>query len=269
MNTPRVAAEGTGRAALVTGAARGLGEGIARRLAKDGWSVLMADADSRVGETASALGAALELPPGRLLPRVTDVADVIQIDSAVQAAVDRFAGLDLAVANAGIGGVETDLVDLEPSDFDAIVAVNLRGVYLTCRAAARVMRTVRQGSIVTISSIVGQDPLPRAAAYSATKAGVIALTQALALELAPYGVRANGIAPGYMATEMQWAGLRARAAHSGVSFEAERERVVAMLPLARHGTPDDVGAAVAFLASADAAYITGHTLGVHGGIIRR
>jgi NAD(P)-dependent dehydrogenase (short-subunit alcohol dehydrogenase family) len=131
------------------------------------------------------------------------------------------------------------------------------------------MRTAHRGSIVTISSIFGQDPFPRTAAYSATKAGVIALTQALALELAPYGIRANSIAPGYMATEMQWAGLRARAAHAGISFDAERQRVAAMVPLGRHGTPDDVGAAVAFLASADAAYITGHTLGVHGGVVRR
>jgi len=269
VSVPAVPTRGPAGVALVTGGARGLGEGIARRLAHDGWSVLLADADARVAETVDALSATLELPQGRLAPRVTDVADAAQVEAAIQAALNQFGGLDLAVANAGIGGVEADLIDVEPTDFDAIVAVNLRGVYLTCRAAGRVMRAARRGSIVTISSIFGQEPLPRTAAYSATKAGVIALTQALALELAPYGVRANSIAPGYMATEMQWAGLRARAAHAGVSFEAERERVMAMLPLGRHGTPDEVGAAVAFLASADAAYITGHTLGVHGGVVRR
>jgi NAD(P)-dependent dehydrogenase (short-subunit alcohol dehydrogenase family) len=165
--------------------------------------------------------------------------------------------------------VEVELLDLEPRDFDAIIAVNLRGVYLTCRTAGRVLRSAHQGSIVIISSIFGLEPYPRVAAYSATKAGTIALTQALAVELAPYRVRINCIAPGYMATEMQWAGLRARAAHAGITFDEERQRVVKLVPWGRHGTGEDVGAAVAFLASDDADYITGATLGIHGGVIRR
>jgi NAD(P)-dependent dehydrogenase (short-subunit alcohol dehydrogenase family) len=256
-------------AALVTGAAAGLGEGIARRLGRDGWSVLLFDVSESVSDTAAALVADLELPEGRLIAIVGDVRNEDQVEAAVAAAVNRFGGLDLAVANAGVGGVEVDLVDLEARDFDDIIAVNLRGVYLTCKAAGRVMRSDGGGSIVTISSIFAQDPFPRTAAYSASKAGVIALTEALALELAPHGVRVNSIAPGYMATEMQWAGLRARAAHAGITFEEERKRVVAMVPLGRHGTGNDVGAAVAFLASDDSSYITGHTLGVNGGVVRR
>lgn len=257
------------RSAFVTGAAQGLGEGIVRRLARDGWSVLLLDNNPLVNETATNLMHELGLPVGRLVPYVADVSSTEQMDGAIAEVVSKFGRLDLAVANAGIGGLEVDLIDLEPRDFDAIIAVNLRGVYLTCRAAGRVMRSAGQGVIVIISSIFGLEPYPRAATYSATKAGTIALTQALAVELAPYHVRINCIAPGYMATEMQWAGLRARATHTGITFEEERQRVVKMIPWGRHGTGDDVGAAVAFLASPDADYITGATLGIHGGVIRR
>ena len=259
----------TPRRAIVTGAAQGLGEGIVRRLARDGWSVLLADVKPSVEDTARTITSELQLPAGRLVACVTDVSQAADVDRAVGMAVQRFGGLELVAANAGIGGVEIDLLDLEPEDFDQMVAVNLRGIYLICRAGGRVLRAAHKGCIVTTSSIFGQEPFARAAAYSATKAGVIALTQALALELAPYGVRVNSVSPGYMATEMQWAGLRARAAHAGISFEQERQRVVQMVPLGRHGTGDDIGAAVAFLASDDASYITGATLGVTGGVVRR
>jgi NAD(P)-dependent dehydrogenase (short-subunit alcohol dehydrogenase family) len=257
------------RTAVVTGAARGLGEGVVERLARDGWSVVLFDSSPDVEQTAERLASELGLPDGVLLHRVGSVADEEDVDGLVRHAVERFGGLELAVANAGVGGVEVELVDLDPAEFDRIVAVNLRGVYLTCRAAGRVLREARRGSIVTISSIFGWEPYPRTSAYSATKAGVIALTQALAAELAPYGVRANTVAPGYMATEMQWEGLRARAAHVGVTFDEEVARVRTMVPLGRHGTGDDVGAAVAFLASDDASYVTGHTLGLTGGVVRR
>ena len=129
----------------------------------------------------------------------------------VDLAVERFGGLDLAVANAGTGGVEVDLVDLAVEDFERIVNVNYRGVFLTCKYAGRVMRQQSNGNIVTVSSIFGQEPYPRVATYSGTKAGVIALTLAFALEMAPHNVRVNTIAPGYMGTEMQWEGLRQRA----------------------------------------------------------
>ena len=255
--------------ALVTGAAQGLGVGISRRLAKDGWSVVLVDWNDMVYATTAELVKELDLHDDRLIPYVADVSREDQIEEAVKETVNRFGSLELVVANAGIGGVEVDLVDLEPPDFDDIIRVNLRGTYLTCRAAGRVMREAGNGSIITISSIFGWEPYPGVAAYSATKAGIIALTEALSLELAPHGVRVNSIAPGYMATEMQWAGLRARAARAGISFEEEKKRVWNKVPLGRHGTPDEVGAAVAFLASTDAAYITGHTLGVTGGVVRR
>jgi NAD(P)-dependent dehydrogenase (short-subunit alcohol dehydrogenase family) len=255
--------------ALVSGAARGLGRGIARRLGEDGWAVFLIDVNPDVSATAEQLARELELPEEKLVPWVADVSSEEQVERAVAATVSRFGSLDLAVANAGIGGVEVELLDLDSAEFDRIISVNLRGTYLTVRAAGRFMRQAGQGSIITISSIFGMEPYPRTAAYSASKAGVIALTQALAAELAPYNVRVNSIAPGYMATEMQWAGLRARAEHEGIAFEEERQRVWDRVPLGRHGTAEEIGAAVAFLASPAAAYITGTTLPIHGGVVRR
>lgn len=255
--------------AFVTGAARGLGEGIVRRLARDGWSILMTDISPAVESTAAQIAADTGIPPERLIAAQHDVSDAGRTEAVVDLAVQRFGGLDLAVANAGTGGVEVDLVDLEISDFEHMVDVNYRGVFLTCKYAGRVMREQGSGNIVTVSSIFGQEPYPRVAAYSGTKAGVIALTLAFALEMAPHNVRVNTIAPGYMATEMQWEGLRQRAAHAGISFEEERQRVWDLVPLGRHGTPDEMGALVAFLASDEAAYMTGVTLGLAGGVVRR
>jgi NAD(P)-dependent dehydrogenase (short-subunit alcohol dehydrogenase family) len=256
------------RAALVTGAAAGLGEGIARRLAADGWAVALLDVSPAVSATAGRLMSELDLPGGRLLPIVADVAEAAALDDAVAEVVETFGGLRLAVANAGIGGPSDEVVDLDEEDWDRVLAVNLRGAFLTCRAAARVMREAREGSIVVIASLFGRDPVPRGAAYCASKAGVEALARSLSLELAPYGVRVNTISPGNMATEMHWDELRARAAVSGHSYAEELEAARRDVPLGRHGTGADIGAAVAFLASDDASYITGHTLSVNGGIQR-
>ena len=257
------------RSAFITGASRGLGEGIARRLASDGWSVLMTDVNPAVHDSARKISDELGISPDKVVAIEHDVSSVEQTEVAVNLAVERFGGIDLTVANAGIGGVEVDLVDLKVEDFEHIINVNLRGVFLTCKFAGRVMREARKGSIITVSSIFGQEPYPRVASYSGTKAGVIAMTLAFALEMAPYNIRVNTIAPGYMATEMQWGGLRQRAEHAGITFEEERQRVWDLVPLGRHGTPEEMGALVAFLASDEAAYITGVTLGLAGGVVRR
>jgi NAD(P)-dependent dehydrogenase (short-subunit alcohol dehydrogenase family) len=258
-------------AAIVTGVASpfGIGAAVVRRLGRDGWSVLAFDIDTRVEAACQGLQSELHLPDGRLVPWLGDVTREGDVEAAVAEVVRRFGRLDLAVANAGTAGLEIDLVDQEPAAFDQIIAVNLRGVYLTCRAAGRVMRASGRGSIITISSIFGQEPFGRAAGYSATKAGVIALTQALAQELAPFGVRVNSIAPGYVATEMQAGAQGTRAERAGLTFEEEGERVDALVPLHRHGAGDDIAGAVAFLVSDDASYITGHTLGVTGGVVMR
>jgi 3-oxoacyl-[acyl-carrier protein] reductase len=259
------------RVALVTGAASpiGLGAGIVRRLARDGWRLVVVDHDERVAATVQGLVAELHIGPDSIVAYVGDVTAEDDVEAAAFLAVSTFGRLDAAIANAGTGGIEIDLVDMAPRDFDSIVAINLRGVYLTARAAGRTMRDARHGSIVLISSIFGQEPVARTAAYSATKAGVIAMTQAMALEMAPFNVRVNSIAPGYMLTEMLLGGYRQRAEHAGITTEQEQERVSKLIPLGRHGSGDDMGSAVAFLVSDEASYITGHTLGVTGGMVRR
>lgn len=253
--------------AIVTGAAAGLGAGIVERLASDGWHVALIDVSPDVHETGQVIARRHGLEPDALVALVADVALEDEIEEAVRAAVARLGGLDLAVANAGIGGPGDPVVDLAPAAFDRVIAVNLRGVFLTCRAAGRVMREAGAGSIVTITSIFAQQPVAGGAAYCASKAAVEALTRSLALELAPAGVRCNAIAPGHMATEMHWDELRSRAARHGSTFDDEVEAARVAVPLGRHGTPSDVGDVVAFLASADAAYVTGQTIGVNGGIL--
>ena len=245
------------RAAIVTGAARGLGLDIARRLLHDGMAVVMADVDEVVSEEAAQLGS-------RAIAAVCDVRDPGQVDSLVETTVTQSGRLDLFVANAGVGG-GGPIAEMSDNAYRRIVGVNLDGTFFSCRAAARVMIPARAGSIVTVGSIFGRDTPAGSGVYGATKAGVIALTHALARELGPHGIRVNCVCPGNMATEMHWGALRRRSAAAGVPFERAVEEVRAGIPLGRHGTGDDVGAVVSFLASDDAAYITGQTINVDGG----
>jgi sorbitol-6-phosphate 2-dehydrogenase len=245
------------RVAIVTGAARGLGLDVARRLLHDGMAVFMADVEEGVADAASRLGI-------RAFAAVCDVRDSAQVDSLVQTTVTRLGRLDLFVANAGVGG-GGPIAEMSDEAYRQIVGVNLDGAFFSCRAAARAMIPARTGSIVTIGSIFGRDTPAGAGVYGATKAGVIALTHALARELGPYGIRVNCVSPGNMATEMHWTALRRRSAAVGLPFEHVVEEVRAGIPLGRHGTGADVAAVVSFLASDDASYVTGQTINVDGG----
>lgn len=242
--------------ALVTGAAQGLGLGVARRLAADGARVVLADRSADVLTVTDGLAGAIG--------RICDVADSGAVDHLVAAIVADLGRLDILVANAGIGG-GGPLAEMADDIFHRIVAVNLAGTFYCCRAAARAMIPRESGVIITVGSIFGRDTPAGAGAYGATKAGVVALTQALARELGPHGIRVNCISPGNMATELHWAALERRAAREERPFAALRDDVRRAIPLGRHGTPEDVGAAVSFLASPDAAYITGQTINVDGG----
>jgi NAD(P)-dependent dehydrogenase (short-subunit alcohol dehydrogenase family) len=235
--------------AIVTGAARGLGAGIAERLERDGADVVGIDA---------ARGATLQ----------ADVADEGQVDRAVAAAVERLGGLDLLVNCAGIGGPGSPVTDTPVEAFRRTLEVNLVGAFLMARAGARVMIAQGEGgAIVNLGSMFGQRAVPFGAAYCASKGGIALLTQSLALELAPHRITVNTVAPGNMATEMHFDDLHERARRAGTSFEVELERARAEVPLGRHGTGEDVGGAVAWLASADAAYVTGQTISVNGGVL--
>lgn len=237
--------------ALVTGGARGLGAAVAARIARDGGRVAVIDVTAGAGVDFAG-----------------DVSDEEFVAGAVPAAAERLGGLDLLVNNAGVGGSEADAVDTPAAVFRRVLEVNLVGSFLVARAAAAVMIAQGTGgSIVNLGSMFGQQGVAGGSAYCASKGGVTLLTHSLALELAPHGIRVNTIAPGNMATEMHWDYLRKLAASSGTTLPEEVERVRASVPLGRHGTGEDIAGAVVWLASEDAAYVTGQTIGVNGGVL--
>ncbi len=236
--------------AIVTGAARGLGAGVAARLRRDGGAV--AGIDVLAAEDGL----------------VADVADEAQAEAAFATAVERLGGLDLLVNCAGIGGPGAPVAETAVAAFRRTLDVNLVGAFVLARAAARTLIAQGDGgAIVNVGSMFGQRGVPFGASYCASKGGLALLTQSLALELAPYGVRVNTVAPGNMATDMHFDELRARADRNGSTFDLEVDAARAEVPLGRHGTPDDVAGAVAWLASGDADYVTGQTIAVNGGVL--
>jgi NAD(P)-dependent dehydrogenase (short-subunit alcohol dehydrogenase family) len=251
---------------IVTGGARGLGNAIAERLVRDGGNALVIDIAPGVERAAERLGSVRE---GSLVsPLQGDVADAAFAEHAVDEAESRLGRLDVLVNCAGIGGPTTDLIETPVEALRPVIEVNLLGsMYMARAAASRMVREGTRGVIINIGSIFGQRGAAGAAPYCATKGGIALLTQALALELAPHGIRVNTVAPGYMETEMHWDELRARAAAEGTPLDAQIERVRESIPLARHGTGSDVAGAVAWLVSDDASYVTGQTIGVNGGVI--
>jgi NAD(P)-dependent dehydrogenase (short-subunit alcohol dehydrogenase family) len=236
--------------AIVTGAAQGLGAGVAARLARDGGAVVGIDVAPAVQGI------------------VADVADEAQAEAAFAEALETLGGLDLLVNCAGVGGPSTPVAETALDDFRRTLDVNLVGAFLMARAAARAM--IAQGgggAVVNIGSMFGQRAVPFGAAYCASKGGLALLTQSLALELAPHAITVNTVSPGNMETEMHFKELRERAGRNGRTLEAEVEAARREIPLGRHGTGEDVAGAVAWLASDDAAYVTGQTIGVNGGVL--
>ena len=241
----------SGKAAVVTGAASGIGRATVLRLAREGCRVLATDrAAEGLAETAA-------LAAAQGTPIETVQADVAASDAptaVIGGAVARFGTLDLLMNNAGVGGSKrADLTDDDA--FDAHLAVNLRAVFRFSRAAVAVMKT--GGAIVNVASIFGMIGFPGTAAYAAAKAGVAGLTRQMAADYGPGGIRVNAIAPGLIETGM----TQKRIAES----EWFRGQMTDMTPLGRNGQPEDIAAAAAFLLSDDAAFISGQVLVVDGG----
>jgi len=251
--------------AIVTGGAGGLGTAIAARFLRDGGNVALVDLSDRIETAADELRPTA--PGATVVTLRGDVADQDFAERAVTEAADALGGLDVLVNNAGIGGPATDVADTDPALIRRVLEVNLLGPFLMARSwAAAAIRSSRGVAIINIGSILGQQGDRGGAAYSASKGGIALLTQSLALELAPHGIRVNTIAPGNMATEMHWDWLRGQAQDQGTTFEDEVARVRASIPLGRHGTGDDIAGAIAWLVSDDASYVTGQTIGVNGGV---
>jgi 3-oxoacyl-[acyl-carrier protein] reductase len=244
MNAPA-----TPQVALVTGASRGIGRAIATALAAQGLRVV-GTATTEAG--AQAVGAALAAHGGQGL--VLDVNDAAAVDAAVDGIVKTHGGLHVLVNNAGITR-DTLALRMKDEDWDAVVDTNLKAVFRLCRSAMRTMMKQRWGRIVNITSVVGASGNAGQANYAAAKAGVAGMTRALARELGSRNITVNCIAPGFIATDMT----------EGLP-EAQKSALLAQIPLARLGTPEEVAHAVAFLASPLAGYITGAEIHVNGGM---
>lgn len=242
----------SGKNALVTGGSRGIGRAIVEALARAGANVAFTYRSS--AETAEALKADLEAGGATVLALQSDAADFDAAQATVQQVLDAWGSLDVLVNNAGVTR-DNLLIRMSEADFDAVIGTNLKSVFNLCKAAYRPMMKQRAGSIVNISSVVGVMGNPGQANYAASKAGIIGFTKSLARELGGRGVRANVVAPGYVATDMTEA-----------MPEAAREAMAGSIPLGRTAQPEDVANAVLFLASDAGSYITGHVLHVDGGL---
>ncbi len=241
-------------AAVVTGAGRGIGRAIALRLAKDGFAVVVTDIDEA---TARETAADIKSAGGRSLPFVADVTDLTSVRAALDAAVREFRQVEVWVNNAGWDRAEPFLENSEET-WRRVVAVNLMGPINCCRVALEHMTAQTHGRLISIASDAGRVGSTGEAVYSACKGGIIALTKSLARETAKSGVTVNCVCPGPTDTA-----LLAGMAEYNPKLIAALERAI---PLGRVGRPEDIAGAVAFLASDEAAYITGQTLSVSGGL---
>jgi 3-oxoacyl-[acyl-carrier protein] reductase len=240
------------KVALVTGGSRGIGRAIAETLGRQGAHVVVnyvrgEDAAKQTADAISAAGGSAEIAG-------FDVSDMKAAEKEVAAIAKRLGRLDLLVANAGIS-VDGLLLRLKEDDLDRILAVNLKGAIGCIRGALKTMMRARQGRVVVLSSVVGETGNVGQTAYAASKAALLGVTKSLAREYASRNVTINAVTPGFIDTEMTEA----------ISEQA-RDAMLQGIPLGRTGTADEVAAAVAFLCSDEASYITGHTLRVNGGM---
>jgi 3-oxoacyl-[acyl-carrier protein] reductase len=241
-----------GHVAFITGASQGIGRACALKLAAKGASVAIAARNQeKLNELASEIG----VSGGKAAACALDVTDEEQIKSAVKAAIAQFGKIDILVNNAGITRDQL-IMRMKRADWDAVLQTNLTSAYLCTQAVTSSMLKQRWGRIINISSVFGEMGQAGQANYSASKAGLIGLTMAVARELGSRNITCNAVAPGFIETAM-----------TEVLGEDFKQNAAKQIPLGRVGTVDDVAHAVAFLASDEASYITGHVLNVNGGML--
>ncbi|MFC1532236.1 SDR family NAD(P)-dependent oxidoreductase [Thermodesulfobacteriota bacterium] len=241
------------RVAIVTGGGKGIGKGIAMAFAKDGANVVIAEIDS---DACNAAVDEIRALGGTAIPVISDVLESRQVDELVATTLKTFGKIDILVNNVGAtrSSPRKPLLGIEEDLWDFIVALNLKTSFLCCKAVAKVMVEQKSGNIINITSGAGMRPYPGQLPYGAAKSGVINFTQSLALQLSPYNIRVNAIAPGTVATP----GM----AYLGDTDERTKKRGV---PLGRAGRPEDIGMGAIYLASDASAYVTGFVLPISGG----
>lgn len=239
-----------GQVVVVTGSGQGIGRAIAEKFAAHGANIVISDVNA---ETAAQTAKEIAEFGVETISVACDVSNKEQVDAMFAKALEKWGKVDTLVNNAGIT-MDGLFIRMKEEQWLKVLSVNLFGVFLCSQAASNIMRKVRKGSIISISSIAARGN-PGQSNYSASKAGVIGLSNTLARELAPLGIRSNAIAPGFIRTPM-----------TDKIPDKHKERILASIPLARAGEPEDVANAALFLASELSAYITGHVLDVNGGI---
>ncbi|NER47168.1 MAG: 3-oxoacyl-[acyl-carrier-protein] reductase [Symploca sp. SIO1A3] len=239
------------KVAIITGASRGIGRAIAFALAAEGAKVVVNYASS--SEAAQQVVAEITKAGGEALALQADVSQEEQVNALLKSTIEKYGQVDVLVNNAGITR-DNLLLRMKPADWQAVINLNLTGVFLCTKAVSKVMLKQRSGRIINIASVAGQMGNPGQANYSAAKAGVIGFTKTLAKELASRGLTVNAVAPGFIATEM--------------TKELDSEDILQYIPLARYGKPEEVAGMVRFLAADPAAaYITGQVFNVDGGMV--
>lgn len=259
----------SGRRAIITGGANGLGAATAALFAAEGAQVVLADLARAEGDAAAVIGS-IESAGGRAMFVDVDVRDAAATVAAVDRAADLMGGVDCVVASAGVGAPPTpdgnirNLVDLGIDGFDLVMDINLRGVFVTCQRAAQIMiERGDTGSMVTLASMASKRP--SAGVYSISKAAVWMMTRCMAHELGRHGIRLNAIGPGYIDTELFRSMVTAGAGDDPVAQEAWRESRRSQVALGHFGTPDDVAKTALFLCCDESAYFTGSILHPDGG----
>lgn len=237
--------------AVVTGASRGIGRAIALELASYGANVVVNYASS--SQAAEELASEISSAGGEAIPLQADVSQASEVDTLFNTVLEKFNRIDILVNNAGITR-DTLLLRMKPEDWQAVINLNLTGVFLCTRAVSKSMLKKRSGRIINIASVAGQMGNPGQANYSAAKAGVIGLTKTLAKEFASRGITVNAVAPGFIETDM--------------TSNLQSEEILKAIPLARYGKPEEIAGMVRFLAAdSAAAYITGQVFNVDGGMV--
>jgi 3-oxoacyl-[acyl-carrier protein] reductase len=244
-----------GKVAIVTGAAKGMGRATAIEIAADGGTVVVTDIDKQgIEETAQLVRSA----GGKVRASVCDIQSRTQVDDLILGTKREFGRIDILVNNAGLllpGSIEETTDDI----IDRTLNINVKGILFAIRAATPIMKEQKYGRIVNVSSITGKNgDNSTVFVYGASKGAVISMTKSLAAELAPFGIRVNCVAPGWVATEM---------AAPALDVPSERQKVLATIPLGRVGTPEEIAAPVIFLCGAGASFITGEIFNVNGGAV--